>query len=96
MTDAPPKASFLVARHAQAALFDSRDREGVGEGEFAARWRFKENLMGDATVFVLVPSSLAYTLENPKSVRQKICFLGVLGNGLILRLEILPKTWAEN
>lgn len=73
MTDAPPKASFLVARHAQAALFESRDRERVGEGEFAARGRFKENLMGDTAVLVLVPSSLPNTLENPKSARQKIC-----------------------
>lgn len=95
MADAPPKAGFLVARHAQAALFESRDRERVGQGEFAARGRFKKDLMGDAAVFVLVPSSLAYNLENIKSARQLI-FLGVMGNGLISRLEILPKTWAEN
>lgn len=95
MADAPPKAGLLVARHAQAALFESRNRKRVGEGEFAARGRFKEDLMRYAAVFVLVPSSLAYTLENVKSARQ-ICFLGVMGNGLISRLEILPKTWAEN
>lgn len=69
MADAPPKACFLVARHAQAALSECRDRKRVGEGEFAARGRFKENLMGDAAVFVFVPSSLAYTLNNPKSAR---------------------------
>lgn len=95
MADAPPKSGFLVARHAQAALLKSRDRERIGEGEFAARGRFKEDLMRDATVFVLVPSSLAYTLENVKSARQMVS-LGWMGNRLILRQEILPKTWAEN
>lgn len=74
MADAPPKAGLLVARHAQAALFESRNRERVREGEFAARGRFKEDLMRDAAVFVLVSSSLAYTLENVKSARQ-MCFL---------------------
>lgn len=72
MADAPPKSGFLVARHAQAALFKSRHRERIGEGEFAARGRFKEDLMRDATVFVLVSSSLAYTLENVKSARQMV------------------------
>lgn len=72
MADAPPKASFLVARHAQAALFKRRDRERIWEGEFAARGRFKEYLMRDATVFVLVSSSLAYALENVKSAPQMV------------------------
>ena len=76
MADAPPKSGLLVARHAQAALFKSRDREGIGESEFAARGRFKEDLMRDATVFVLVPSSLAYTLDNVKSARQMISWGG--------------------
>lgn len=72
MADAPPKAGFLVARHAHAALFESRDRERIGESKFAARGRFKEDLMRDTTVFVLVSPSLAYTLENIKSARQMV------------------------
>ena len=72
MADAPPKTGFLVARHAQAALFKSRDRERIREGRFATRGGFKENLMRDATVFVLMSSSLAYTLEYVKSARQVV------------------------
>lgn len=63
MADRPVEAVRLVAGHAPAAFFESRDGKRVGEGEGRPGWRLEEELVGNAAVFVFVTTALANILH---------------------------------
>lgn len=49
--------------HAPVAFFEGRDRERVGKRQWRAGWGLEEELMGYATVFVFVASTLTHVLR---------------------------------
>ncbi len=62
MADAPPEPGVLFSGHTSPAFFECGDWEGVWERQRGARSGFEEELMGDATVLILVASSLSNAL----------------------------------
>lgn len=64
MAYGPVEPDVLVSGHGPTTFFECRDWEGVGKGEWGARFGFEEVEMGDTTVLVFVTSSLANVLRN--------------------------------
>ncbi len=64
MTDAPPEAGVLFSRHTSSAFLERGYWKGIWESERSARSGFEKELVGNATVFIFMASSLTNTLRS--------------------------------